>query len=73
MTTEAANEVHINERMFSRVTGRAFILADHQKIGKNSSIVSCPVENITDVITDTHVPDTIAEEFKKLGIRLHRV
>jgi len=73
MTTEAANEVNINEMMFSKVTGKAFILADHQKIGKNSSFVSCPIENITDVITDTRVPDSMAEEFKKLGVRLHRV
>lgn len=73
MTTEAANEVNINEMMFSRVTDRAFILADHQKIGKNSSFVSCPVENITDVITDTHVSDDMAEKFKKLGVRLYRV
>lgn len=73
MTTENANEVQINETMFSRVTDRAYILADHLKIGKNSSFVSCAVENITDIITDTHVPDLVAEEFKQSKIRMYRV
>lgn len=73
MTTEHANEVNINEMMFARVSGRAYILADHRKIGKNSSFVSCPANHVTDVITDTNVSELMAGRFKKSGIRLHRV
>jgi DeoR/GlpR family transcriptional regulator of sugar metabolism len=73
MTTELANEVQINEIMFSRVTERAYILADHLKVEKNSSFVSCPINKITDIITDTQVSDDVAEAYKQNGIRMHRV
>lgn len=73
MTTENANEVNTNEMMLNRVTDRAYILADHRKIGKKSSFVSWPIENVTDVITDTETADQAARQFEQSGIRIYRV
>lgn len=52
MTTETLSEVNINRLMLERVTGTSYILADHTKIGRNSSFVSCPTAGILNVITD---------------------
>lgn len=73
MTTELLNEVNINQAMISRVTDCSYILADHTKIGRNSSFVSCPAEEITNIITDSHVQEPVLQEFKEKGIRVHQV
>lgn len=68
MTTEILSEVNINELMCSRVTGDVYILADHTKLGHNSSFVSCPIEKIGNVITDEKASKTMVEEMRKRGI-----
>lgn len=73
MTTEIINEVNINQAMFERISGRAYILADYSKIGINRSFVSCPPESITDVITDGKAPAEELEKLKSRGIRIHQV
>lgn len=46
MTTENANEVTINQLMVRNVAREAYLLADHTKLGKSSSFISCPIEEI---------------------------
>lgn len=64
MTTEIMNEVPINMMMMKNVAGAAYILADHTKVGINSSFISARINNITHIITDEKAPK---EELKKLG------
>lgn len=73
MTTEIANEVNINELMISRVHGTTYILADHTKIGHNSSFTSCTLEKLTHLITDEKAPADVVEGLRERGIHVHQV
>ncbi len=73
MTTELLNEVNINAKMFHRVTGSSYILADHTKLGKKSSFVSCPVSEIANIITDIEAQKHVVEEFREKGIEVFLV
>ena len=70
MTTEILNEVNINQLMLKRVTGPAYILADHSKLGNNSSFVSIPLSKIKNIITDNRANDEMMAPFKELGINV---
>ncbi|SKB55451.1 transcriptional regulator, DeoR family [Lachnospiraceae bacterium] len=73
MTTEMMNEVDINKVMRERTRGRSFILADHRKLGVNSSFVSCTIDSVTDIITDEMADPAMVEEFRENGIRVDTV
>ena len=73
MTTEILSEVNVNQLMVKRVTGTSYILADHTKIGINSSFVSCPVEEILNVITDEKAPRDILSGLRENEIRVFQV
>lgn len=73
VTTENANEVYLNELMLTRATKAAYILADHTKIGHNSSFRTCKIERITHLITDEKAPAEILDVFREKGIQVHQV
>lgn len=73
MTTDILNEVKINETMIQRRMECSYILSDYEKIGKNCSFVSCPIEEVTDVITDEKADPEEIRKFKSLGIRVVQV
>ncbi len=73
MTTELLNEVNINQLMFRRATGPTYILADHTKIGKNSSFVSCSVNDIQNIITDELADPLIIGALTERGIHVYQV
>lgn len=73
MTTEIANEVNINELMINNTMGETYILADHTKIGKNSSFISCSLEKIDNLITDELVPEEVLEQFREKNVKVHIV
>ncbi len=73
MTTENANEVNLNELMLNRATKAAYILADHTKIGHNSSFRTCRIERVTHLITDEKAPKEILDGFREKGIWVHQV
>lgn len=73
MTTELLNEVNINQLMFRRATGPTYILADHTKIGKNSSFVSCSINHIQNIITDELADPLIINALREKGIHVHLV
>lgn len=72
MTTEIAGEVRINELMIQNAK-EVYVLADHTKIGKNSSFTSSPVERIRHLITDEKAPENILEELRNAGVQIHQV
>jgi len=73
MTTEIMNEVPINKLMFKHVTGNAYILATHKKIGINSSFISQKIENITHLITDEKAPQDVIELLKSHNVSVCQV
>lgn len=70
MTTEILSEVNLNQLMLERVTGTSYILADHTKLGRNSSFVSCPTASILNIITDDKAPEEIVNGFRERGIHV---
>lgn len=73
VTTEISNEVNLNELMIRHVTGTAYILADHTKIGHNSSFRTCSIDKVTHLITDEKAPNDIIEILKEKGVHVHQV
>lgn len=73
MTSAFSNEVQINGLMLSRVTEKAYILADYQKIGQNSNFVSCPIHEVTNIITDTSAEEETVAKFRERGINVYQV
>ena len=73
MTTEILNEVNINQLMLQRVTDTSYILADHTKLGRNSSFVSCPTDSILNVITDEKAPQEIVDGFREYEVNVVQV
>ena len=72
MTTEIAGEVRINELMIQNAK-EVYVLADHTKIGKNSSFTSSPIEGIGHLITDEKAPEMILDEIRDAGVMVHQV
>nr|WP_294493085.1 DeoR/GlpR family DNA-binding transcription regulator [uncultured Mediterraneibacter sp.] len=72
MTTEIAGEVKINELMIQNAS-QVYVLADHTKIGKNSSFTSSPLEGIGHLITDEKASRMILDEIRDAGVRIHQV
>ena len=73
MTTEIMNEVNINRLMIQGAIGTTYILADHRKLGKNSSFVSCSVNHITHIITDERADENVVSAFREKGIHVYQV
>ena len=72
MTTEIAGEVKINELMIQNAKA-VYVLADHTKIGKNSSFTSSPIEGIGHLITDEKAPEMVLDEIRDAGVKVHQV
>lgn len=73
MTTENANEVTINQLMVRNVAEESYILADHTKLGKSRSFISCPIEEIKHLITDEKAPADVVERLRAKGVTVHLV
>ena len=73
MTAELLNEVNLNQAMFERVSKGSYILADSTKFGKKSGFVSCPAEQIENIITDADAPTELIREFREKGTWVHQV
>lgn len=73
MTTEIFNEVSINELMIDHATQDVYLLADHTKIGSNSSFISCPIEKINYLITDEKAPEEALEMIREKGVQVYQV
>lgn len=72
MTTENAAEVKINEIMIQNAKN-VYILADHTKIGKDSSFTSSPIHGIGHLITDEKAPEDVLNELRAVGVKIHQV
>ncbi len=73
MSTEIMNEVHVDRLMIRQVTDAAYVLADHRKIGRDSSFVSQKTGEIRHLITDELAPEEQLERFRESGVRIYQV
>lgn len=73
MTTEIANEVNVNQLMIEHATQEVYILADHTKIGRNSSFTSCGIHMVKHLITDEMAPEEELELLREKGVDIHQV
>ncbi len=71
--TEIFSEVSVNERMIDHTTETVYVLADHTKIGRHSSFVSCPIEQIHYLITDEKAPAEELELIRSRGVQVYQV
>ena len=53
--------------------GDVYLLADHTKIGKNSSFTSSPIQGIKHLITDEKAPQDVLDELRSAGVLIHQV
>jgi DeoR/GlpR family transcriptional regulator of sugar metabolism len=72
-TTEILNAANVNRLMMERVTGAAYILADHSKIGRKSSFVSCPPGQLANIITDEFADPEELERLRERNIEVTQV
>ncbi|MCP1102974.1 DeoR/GlpR family transcriptional regulator of sugar metabolism [Aequitasia blattaphilus] len=73
MTTEIANEVNVNQLMIDHATQAVYILADHTKIGRNSSFTSCGIDMVQHLITDEKADPEELELLREKGVHIHQV
>ncbi len=73
MTTEIANEVNVNELMVEHAGQEVYLLADHTKIGHNSSFTSCGIEMVKNLITDEMAPEEELEQMRAQGVKVYQV
>lgn len=73
MTTEIFNEVSINELMIEHATQDVYVMADHTKVGKNSSFISGPIDKIKYLITDEKASPEAVGMIREKGVIVHQV
>ncbi len=73
VTTENASEVNINQMMCNHAMNGTYILADHNKIGKNSSFISIDAAQVAHLITDSGASEDELSEIRANGTQVHIV
>lgn len=73
MSTEIANEVNVNQLMIEHTVQEVYLLADHTKVGHNSSFTSCGIEMVKHLITDEMAPEEELEQMRMLGVDVYQV
>ncbi len=73
VTTENASEVNINQMMCSHAMNGTYILADHSKIGKNSSFISIDAMQVAHLITDSGASEDELMRIRAKGTQVHIV
>lgn len=73
MTTEIANEVNVNQLMIEHAAQEVYLLADHTKVGNNSSFTSCGIEMVKNLITDEAASEEELELMRAQGVNVYQV
>lgn len=73
MSTEIANEVNVNQLMIEHTTQAVYLLADHTKVGHNSSFTSCGIEMVKHLITDEMASEEELEQLRMQGVEVCQV
>ena len=73
MTTANFNEVALNELMIQQTRGDTFVLCDHTKFEVSERYVSCSLNRIKHILTDSRLDPRTASVYRKAGMDLHTV
>lgn len=73
MSTEIANEVNVNRLMIEHTTQTVYLMADHTKVGHNSSFTSCGIDMVKHLITDELASAEELEQMRALGVEVYQV
>ena len=71
--TEYFAEASINHLMLTQLSGPAYILAAHAKLGFNSNFTSGDVRLISNLITEHSGNQEIIQQFRALGMQVYLV
>ena len=69
VTYQRVDEVYIQRRMM-QCSEQTILLVDSSKLGKNSLIRMCKLQDITAIITDRGVSPDIVKEFENVGVKI---
>jgi len=72
-TTAVHQETSVNRAMMENSSGRIIVVADHTKMNKVSSFLTCPLERIDLLVTDWLTPPAFCQELEEAGLRVVRV
>lgn len=70
ITTHFEQEASLN-RVMCDVASKVILVADSSKFGRRSSHVICGYKGIDAVVTDSGIPNELANEFSASGIKVH--
>ncbi len=72
LTTHDEVEAHTNRTMIGRAA-RVIVVADGSKIGRVLLAQICPVESVTDLVTDSSADPAALEALRRAGVAVHLV
>lgn len=73
ITTMNEHESAINKAMINNCNGKVILVADHRKVGNDSSFKVCEWDKIDVLITDNYSDVNTLKEIEKLGITVIQV
>jgi len=72
-TTDVQIETSVNRAMIENSSGRVVVVADHSKMNRVSSFLTCPLSRVDMLVTDSATPEPFCAELRALGVAVHRV
>ncbi|MFA6507337.1 MAG: DeoR/GlpR family DNA-binding transcription regulator [Treponemataceae bacterium] len=70
LTNPTQAESYINRLMIKMTHGEVILVADSSKAGKVANFLTVPIKAVTTIVTDDRIDERLAEEFRKIGIRV---
>ena len=71
-TTDVHGETSVNRAMIENSSGLVFVVADHTKMNRVSSFLTCALARVDALVTDTATPEPFCEELRAAGLTVHR-
>lgn len=72
-TTAVQPETAVNQAMIANTSGRVVIVADHHKLGKVSSFLTCALERADLLVTDWRASPAACDELQTAGLAVERI
>jgi len=72
-TTAVHQETSVNRAMIENSSGKVIVVADHTKLNRVSSFLTCPLGQIDLLVTDWSAPPLFCQELEDSGLNVVRV
>lgn len=72
-TTDVHVETSVNRAMLENSSGRVVVVADHTKMNRVCSFLTCALARVDVLVTDTGTPEPFCDELRAAGLTVHRV